>query len=1021
MPTLVIVESPGKIKTIQKYLDSLWPQKYEVEASYGHVCDLTVKNLGFDTKTFDGIYEVAEKSERVVRNLKAVAKRSSDVILAMDNDREGEAIAYHLARVLKLNNPDRIIFNEITKSAVEKAMKTPQKINQRKVDSQETRRILDRMIGWMVTPMARNYVVPESSMGRVQTVIVYIIVLLDRRIKNFVSVDHYNATALMLNNERDPVAPWSASWDYKTWLNPEEKLWLDRKTVEGLKAIKSLVVDEINISEATNNPSAPLITSTLQRAAEVNLGLTPTETMAHAQKLYEAGVITYMRTDNPNLSAEAFILLKNYALSTDLPVESNQRSFSVKKNAQEAHEAIRPTSFNLLKVGEGKIQDVYEMIWNRAVASQLKAAKYDTKEVVLSQSVDVSIGGVTSTKKAIFKAKGRRLIYAGWRELNNKSFTEIEEEDRDEGESDLNNLIPEKLKVGDVVDVKDLQIHNKKTEAPRRFTAAGLIAELERCGIGRPSTYASLMENILKKDFIRYDKKRVFATERGTKIIDKMEKHFSFIDIKYTALMEDELDEVESGVKTSRPVLKQFFDSTVQEIDLFEKHIVTTLPQYKCEECQSLVMKKTYKKQEYWKCFNKECGVTYADKNNKPGNQQIKKETTFTCIECDRPLIYSKGAFKNVEYENFSCSGKTDAKNSCTAKYEPLPNSKPPTPNYELYKKQTQFKCLICQRPIIKKISEKNGTQKVFWMCTGYRKEASLCSTYYDDISGQPDFEAFHLNNKFNCKKCGNFISRKKKRDIDAYFWFCGHTLNADEKCMTYYEDKNKEPDFEKYQQQYELNHTYKCSAANCDHYLNRKKYRDQDKFFWSCVGCNSFYEEANLKPDFEKFQIEYDRNHTHQCILDNACNGFLARIYSQKNNSYFWKCTKCESNYSDLKELPDFEKFKIDHTHKCFSCNGYLYGLSNVTSNKKWKCADKTCAVLYNDINGQPDYEHAKEIYKYQCPNCKFGKIKSFINTKTKLQQWACTNTIKCVKPFEDDNGVPNLVKSKRAKKGNN
>lgn len=1019
MSALVIVESPGKIKKIQQYLDSLWPQKYEVAASYGHVCDLPLVSLGFDSNTFEGVYEVGEDKKRVVQNLKAITKRSNDVILAMDNDREGEAIAHHLCRVLQLRNPDRILFNEITKSAIEKAMKSPQKINQKKVDAQETRRILDRMIGWLVSPMARNYVVPGSSMGRVQTVIILIIVLLERAIKQFVSVKHYSASLIMLNNERDPAAPWSASWDIKTWLKPGEKYWLDRQAVECFKNIKTLVVDEINISEATNSPSAPLITSTLQRAAEVNLNLTPDETMALAQKLYEAGVITYMRTDNANLSAEAFILLKNYATSADLPVESNQRMFSTKKNAQEAHEAIRPTSFNLLKVGEGKIQDLYEMIWNRAVASQLKAAKYDTKEVVLSQSIDVVIDGVSTSKKVTFKAKGRRLVFAGWRELNNKSFTEIEEDDQDENEGDLSNLIPEKIKIGDSVDVKDFQLLEKNTEAPRRFTAAGLIAELERSGIGRPSTYSSLMTAILKKNFIRYEKKKIFATEIGTKIIDEMEKHFGFIDVEFTALMEEELDSVESGEKPFRPILRKFWDDINSEISAFEKHIITTLPQHKCEECQSLVLKRSSKTGVYWKCSNGECNAMYSDNNNKPGIQKVNKVTTFKCIECDRPLNYSKGSFKGADYEGFSCTGRNDEQNNCAAKYVVIANSKPPTPNFELYKEQTKHKCLVCKRPVLKKSKEKDGVKSFFWMCSGYRKEASLCSTFYEDMHGEPDYAAFELNHKFNCTKCGNFLSRRKNRVGDGYFWKCGHPIGKDEKCVTYYEDKDKAPDFEKFQKDYELNHTYKCLVDSCDHFLTRKKYREQDKHFWSCGGCNSFYEESESKPDFALFKIEYERNHTHKCIADGACGGYLARRYSKGSNSHFWMCAKCDSNYSEKAELPDFEKFKIDHTHKCFSCNGYLYAMTNVTGGKKWKCADKTCAVMYEDIGDQPNYEQAKTFYAHQCPNCKFGKLKPYINTKTKLPQWSCSNTTGCNSYFDDENGVPNLNARKKQKKG--
>lgn len=1014
MTTLVIVESPGKTKTIKKYLDSLWPDKYEVEASYGHVCDLSVKSLGFDPKTFEGQYEISDDKQKVVRNLKAIAKRSDDVILAMDNDREGEAIAFHLMRELRLNNPDRILFNEITKPAVEKAMKSPTKINNMKVYAQETRRLLDRMIGWLVSPVARNYVVADSSMGRVQTVIVYILVLLERRIKAFVSVKHYNVSMMMLNSEKDPAVPWSADWDHKPWRDPEEKVWLDKAVAEKIRTIKSLIVDEIKIGEATNNPPAPLITSTLQRAAEINLGLSPKETMDIAQKLYEAGAITYMRTDNPNLSAEAFIAVKDYAQSNDLPIEPTQRIFNAKKNAQEAHEAIRPTSFSLLKVTDGKMQDVYELIWNRAVASQLKAAKYDTKEVILSQSIEVTIGGATSVKKATFKAKGRRLTYAGWRDLTKKDFSEIEEEDREDN-NDLSNLIPENLKVGDVVEVKDSQLHEKNTEPPRRLTAAGLVAELERCGIGRPSTYASLMDTILRRGFIRYDKKKIFVTENGFKIIDTMENHFSFIDVKYTADMEDELDNVESGAKQFKPVLQTFWEQVNGEVSAFEKYIITTLPQHKCEECQSLVMRKVFKGNVYWKCSNNDCAVTFADKNGVPGNQQINRVTSFKCVDCERPLNYSKGAFKGVEYEYFACTGKSDTQNPCVAKYKPLPNSKPVTPNFELYKEETKHKCLLCKRPIVQRTSEKDGVKRVFWMCTGYRKESPLCTAFYDDSAGLPDFEGFQLNHKFNCKKCGNFIQRRKKREGDTYFWVCGHQISATEKCATFYEDKNKEPDFEKYERDYKLNNTYKCINGSCTNYLARRKYREKDSHFWVC-DCKAFYDDLNEQPDFEKFKLTYEQNHTHRCIAENCNDGFLARIKKKEGVEHFWKCASCDAFYSEANELPDFEKYKVDHTHKCFSCQSYLYKFTNVTGKTKWKCSEATCGIPYEDIDNKPDYEGAKETFKHQCPNCKFGKLRSSISAKTRAKQWVCQNNL-CNKYFDDEDGVPSQKSKKKAK----
>lgn len=960
MTTLVIVESPGKIKTIQKYLDSLWPQKYEVQASIGHVCDLSVKSLGFDPKTFEGHYEVSEDKQKVVRNLKAIAKRSNDVILAMDKDREGEAIAFHLMRELRLTNPDRIVFNEITKPAIEKAMKAPVKIDLPKVYAQETRRILDRMIGWRVSPVARNYVVPDGSMGRVQTVVVLILVLNDRAIKQFVSEKHYGVSMMMLNNEKVPVAPWSADWDHKSWREPDQKIWLDRPSAEKVQTIKTLVVDNINIGESTNSPPPPLITSTLQRAAEINLNLSPKETMAYAQKLYEAGVITYMRTDNPNLSAEAYIAIKDYCLLNDLPIEPTQRKFSTKKNAQEAHEAIRPTSFSLLKVADGVMQDVYELIWNRAVACQLKATKYDTKEVLLSQSVQVTINGVPSTKKAIFKAKGRRQTYEGWRILNKKEFSEVEVEDREE-ESDLSNLIPEKLKVGDTVEVKDTQLHEKNTEAPRRYSVVGLIAELERCGIGRPSTYVSLIDTLLKRKFITIEKKKVFVAEAGFKIIDTMANDFSFIDVKYTAGMEDKLDDIEAGSLQFKSILQAFWDEVNQEVSGFEKRIVATLPQYHCEACNSLVLKKSGKKGAFWRCSNEPCSAVYVDKNGTLGSRQVTASTNFDCVECGRKLNYRKGSYEGRDYEYFQCSGVSEKEKPCAAKYKTLPNLKDVAPDFDLYKEENKHKCHECGRTVLKKCSEKTGVKKYFWVCTGKRKESPLCNVSYQDKNGSPDIEG--------------------------------------------------------YKAQYLLDHTHKCIAGECTNFIKRRKYREKEGCFWVC-DCKSFYGDLNGLPDYEAFKITYEQNHTHKCIHEGCSTGYLARIQKKnKADGFFWKCNSCPSFYTDKDKLPDFEKFKIDHTHKCFNCQSYIYNMVSLTNVSKWRCAEATCCIPYENLDGKPNYEIAKATYIHQCSKCKFGKLKSIISPKSNRKQWVCQNNV-CNTYYEDVEGLPDLKTKKKAKK---
>lgn len=896
---LVVVESPGKVKTIKKYLDSLFPGVYAVEASYGHICDLPRKDLGFDTKTFLAEYQIYEDKIDIVKRLKASAKRCGSVILAMDDDREGEAIAAHIRRELGLKDPDRITFTSITKDALEMALKQPRKIDQNKVNSQETRRLLDRMIGWQVSQVARTYVVPESSMGRVQTAVLCLLVDLERRIKNFKTTQHYGVEAFMINKEGGQALPWVANWDVSKWLKKDEPYWLDRVSAQEVAKIGRLRVTAVKDGTSESSPPPPFITSTLQRAAQKLLKISPKKTMELAQKLYEAGAITYMRTDNPNLSPEAFVALKKYAIDNDLPVEDNLRRFKSKSGAQEAHEAIRPTSFLLKEVGSGQIQELYDLIWMRSVACQLHAAKYVTKEVELEQDVSVIIDGSQELKVATFKARGRTLTYSGWLQLTDKDFSEVEDEDKEEMP---NNPIPNNLAAGDLVEVANCQLKEKNTAPPNRLTASALIAKLESSGVGRPSTYASIIETLEIRNYIVYEKSRIHVTERGTKIIDVMEDHFKFIDVKYTSAMEDTLDLIASG-KEWFPITKNFWDEINSEVDAFVQHIHKTLPQHKCEDCNGLVIKRTSPKGVYWSCVL--CAAKYSDGNNKPGIMNVARETGHKCYDCDRNLVYRKGSYEGNDYEYFGCSGVYDTLNKCYAKYEVIKEGADVSPDIEKYKLKSQYKCSICSRRLgqFSTKAKPGSPSRKYWRCEGNTKENPTCHAFYDDRNDTPDFEKFALDHEYKCKNCNGYIQRRKVKDSDRYYWLCKNMLS----------DKKTK--------------------------------------------CGIFYDDLNEKPDYEK----YDSDHKHKCT---NCGSYVARR-KNKHGQSIWRCSyvdnKCGWEFSDEDGVPNLESAKEVYLHKCKKCKlGFLKKASN-DRGVYWGCSNWQCKTFLPDDAGVPDFEYVK------------------------------------------------------------
>lgn len=559
---LLIVESPAKAKTISKYLDG----KYTVKASVGHIRDLPKSNKkAIDIEGgFIPHYEISPGKEKVVSEIMQLAREADEVILATDPDREGEAIAWHIAEAAKLKDPQRVVFHEITKDAVIEAMNHPRKIDENLRMAQEARRVLDRLVGYDLSGLIWKKVRYGLSAGRVQSPALRIIMEREREIRAFKSHAFWvitadtltkNRTALLLTCSEEPT---------------------DFKEVERiLKLGKENAWEITDVSETTmkRSPRAPFITSTLQQAASSRLGFAPSRTMSIAQRLYEAGHITYMRTDSTNLSQVA---LAEIAATVEKKYGKQYLQFRTyakkSKNAQEAHEAIRPSHIKDENAGINDEQrKLYKLIWERTVASQMTDAEMLRTKITANINKDIPD----------FHANGSRVIFPGWLIADPEARGEDVE-------------LPKLIK-GDVLDLKDIKSEEKATQPPSRYSEAGLIKELEKRGIGRPSTYASIIRTIEERGYVEKDQasggKALRPTDTGDVVSSFLEANFMhYINDTFTAEMEDSLDDIANGDKQYLKVLKDFYIPFAKEIKVLEKEAkITNLGEadskYKCPKC----------------------------------------------------------------------------------------------------------------------------------------------------------------------------------------------------------------------------------------------------------------------------------------------------------------------------------------------------------------------------------------------------------------------------------------------------
>ena len=501
MPNLVIVESPNKCKKIQAYLGNGWI----VKASMGHVRDLPPKEMGVDLESFQPHYVANERGRKVIAGLKKLSQSADQVYLATDPDREGEAIAWHLQQALRLKDPKRIAFNEITQKAIQAALNRAGQIDMALVHAQEGRRVLDRLVGYSVSPALSNAYGSWLTAGRVQSVALRIVVERELAIKAFQPTPYVE---VFLHFETEGLH-WSAQWLPGDWLSEGQKHWTDRAFAERVAGFTEVDVQAIEKTQRSRRPPPPFITASLQQGASVVLKLSPKRCMQEAQHLFEEGLITYHRTDNPNLSDDGIQAVMEWLNSNGYAahVVDRPNTWKAKANAQEGHEAIRPTSVqktpdqvkNDLTPDQARL---YEMIWKRTVASQMKAARYHVTQIHLTASEPLD------DQPLRFLAKGEQQAYPGWLLLSQRDVTE-------EAEQENTQSLPA-LDEGQHLTAQAGEVKDKQTQPPARYTEASLIKKLEAEGIGRPSTYASILENILKRGYITVVKRKLQAQELGT-------------------------------------------------------------------------------------------------------------------------------------------------------------------------------------------------------------------------------------------------------------------------------------------------------------------------------------------------------------------------------------------------------------------------------------------------------------------------------------------------------------------------
>lgn len=717
---LLIVESPSKAKTIEKYLG----KDFRVLASVGHVRDLPKSNkMAIDIPAgFVPHYEVVRGKEKVISEIKSLAKKADEILLATDPDREGEAIAWHVAEACGFGHGERksnhksvkrIVFHEITKEAVEKALKHPREIDTNLREAQEARRVLDRLVGYDLSGLVWKKVRYGLSAGRVQSPALRIIMEREREIRAFVTTKFWTIIAHLEDKEKHDLA-----FICSTEPTDEKEV---KNIIESAKK-GSWKITDIKESEVMRAPRAPFITSTLQQTASSRFGIAPSRTMSLAQRLYEAGHITYMRTDSTNLGGAARSEIENLVKKKYGENYFESHVFSKKsKNAQEAHEAIRPTHMNVERVGANDAeQKLYSLIWQRTVASQMKSAKVMRTKVIAKPSpLHSDSQGKGLADFPDFWLNGSRILFDGWLRADPRFASE--------------DIILPKLKVEDSIKLININSEEKQTEPPARYSEAGLIKELEKRGIGRPSTYASIIKTLDDRGYVQKLNKALYPTDTGEVVSSFLETHFpTYISDSFTAEMENELDDIASGERSYKKTLTDFYTPFTKDVKAKEKiekvtNLGKALNGEKCPVCGGPMIIKLGKSGKFLSCEKfPDCnGARTIEGKELEG----PKDTGELCPKCEKGnLVTREGKFGMFT----ACSRFPKCKFVKKDEEQEKANS-------------TGVGCPVCKTGFM---SERHGRFGVFYSCSNYPD----CKYA---IKAKPTGE--------NCKLCGSLMMEGTK------------------------------------------------------------------------------------------------------------------------------------------------------------------------------------------------------------------------------------------------------------------
>jgi DNA topoisomerase-1 len=789
--SLVIVESPAKAKTIEKYLG----KGFDVRASVGHIMDLPKNDIGVELehRTFEPKLVVSPGKEKVVDQLKKLAAKADEIFLAPDPDREGEAIAYHLALQLGINAKERkkikrVTFNEITKKAVQEAFNHARDVDQNLVDAQQTRRVLDRLVGYQISPLLWDKVRRGLSAGRVQTVAVRLIVEREREIGAFKPLEYWTLDA-MLHPDRQAEKSFKARFvgidgEAARLSNGTDKdgkaLWISNalagkvamdETVAALKDAKWTLAS-VQATEKQRRPLPPFITSQLQRDASNKLGFNVRRTMGVAQRLYEGvdvgaegtvGLITYMRTDSPRIAPEAIAGAREWVTkqlgAKYLPATAN--TYKGKKAAQDAHEAIRPTDASrtpesIARYLSDEQLKLYRLIWQRFVASQMVPAVFDVT------TANIAAKSAKNSKTYDFRASGSVMRFDGFLKVY-----EVSEDKKDDDDESAN-----KLPVLDGVKALALEkLENEQhfTQPPPRYNEASLVKELEERGIGRPSTYASIINTIQDREYVVKhggSRGRFYPTEIGVVVCDLLVKNFPYIfDTKYTAKLEEELDDIEEGKEKWTDLLNGFYGYFEEELKDAGKNMenIKRMEQVtgeKCEVCGSPLLLKWGKFGTFFACsaYNKKdpASCTFTKENiaakpdlNTPEAQEAG-ETEEYCENCGKVMILRRGLFGPF----MSCPDyNADPPCKTFRKLSQKQQQKPPEPTGE--------DCPLCGKPLVLR----QGAYGEFVSCSGYPKCKYIKQNLIEGMK---------------CPKCGTGDLAERKARRGNVFWGCTNYPKCD-------------------------------------------------------------------------------------------------------------------------------------------------------------------------------------------------------------------------------------------------